>query len=118
MKTVSVFINIPHAQVYIYTHKPLLQFPSCTQLSIYQVTDSELCSKLLELFNKGVNVTILASHNVIPPYNREKAWVRAEFLLLINGNSITHDAGMLQESDKWRDEGKYTEFLHKIQVQP
>lgn len=68
------------------THKPLLHFPSCTQLAIYQVTDPELCSKLLELFNKGVNVTILVSHNVIPPYNREKAWVRAEFLLLINGN--------------------------------
>ena len=45
------------------------------QLAIYQVTDDELCRKLLELHKGGVNVTVLVSNIVIPPFNSRKAYV-------------------------------------------
>jgi phosphatidylserine/phosphatidylglycerophosphate/cardiolipin synthase-like enzyme len=43
-------------------------------LAIYQVTDDELCRKLLELHKGGVNVTVLVSNIVIPPFNSRKAY--------------------------------------------
>jgi phosphatidylserine/phosphatidylglycerophosphate/cardiolipin synthase-like enzyme len=42
-------------------------------LAVYQVTDEGLCSELLNLHKRGINVTVLVSAIVIPEYNRLKA---------------------------------------------
>lgn len=40
---------------------------------IYQITDDSLCSKILDLFNAGVNVTLLLSSDIYDSYDKSQA---------------------------------------------
>ena len=60
------------------------------QLAIYQVTDDELCDGLLQLYKRGVNVTLLVSCDIIPYYNYEKAMVELMLYRFLTLSGLFH----------------------------
>jgi hypothetical protein len=56
---------------------------SSLEIYIYQITDSTFCSKLLSLYNNGVNVTLLVSHEIYDYTDYELA--KACYTIMYNG---------------------------------
>jgi phosphatidylserine/phosphatidylglycerophosphate/cardiolipin synthase-like enzyme len=62
-------------------------------IHIYQVTDDEICDKILELFNKGVNVTMIVGSYIVSYVDYHKAQLC--YQKLYNGGM---KPGMIQKS--------------------
>ena len=77
--------------------------PRIIQLAVYQVTDSGLCDELLELYKKGINVTVLVSDYIVSTSDYYRAQVSTDSYTLSLSLSLSFilslsRAGLLQEA--------------------